>query len=94
MNVRWAESALDDLRAIETSIARHSDQYARVMVGRIFSRCERLENLPRLGPVVPELHDESLRELFEDPDRIIDRVEDEITILAIVHAARRLPRAL
>lgn len=95
MNVRWTESALADLQAVETHIGRHSQQYARSMVERVFARAGHLEAQPRLGPVVPEYEDETLRELFEDPYRIVYRiVEQQIDIVAVVHAARRLPRGL
>ena len=65
------------------------------MVERIFARSERLEAHPRLGPVVPEYDDEKLRELFEDPYRIVYRiVGGRIDVVAVVHASRRLPRGL
>jgi plasmid stabilization system protein ParE len=95
MNVHWTESALADLQAIEVVIARHSQRYARGMVERIYGRSERLATHPRSGPIVPEYQDESLRELFEDPYRIVYRVlEDRVDIVAVVHSARRMPRAL
>ena len=95
MNVDWTEAALADLRAVEAYIGRHSQQYARGMVERIFARSESLSSQPRLGPMVPEYEDETVRELFEDPYRIVYRIADQqIDILAVVHAARRLPRAL
>ncbi len=71
MNVRWTEAALADLQAAEAYIARRSEHYASVMVERIFDRSELLASQPRLGPVVPEYEDETLRELFVDPYRIV-----------------------
>ena len=60
-----------------------------------FSRSERLASLPRLGPIVPEYEEETLRELFEDPYRIVYKIADQqIDIVAVIHAARKLPRAL
>lgn len=93
MRVHWTESALADLRVVETTIARHSPRYAQAMVERIFSRSEGLQTLPRLGPIVPEYEEESIRELFESPFRIIYRIidEEQVDIIAVVHAARRLP---
>jgi plasmid stabilization system protein ParE len=65
------------------------------MVERIFAHSERLEAHPRLGPVVSEYDDETLRELFEDPYRIVYRlVEGRIDVVAVVHASRRMPRGL
>ncbi len=95
MNVRWTEAALADLQAAEAYIARHSEQYARVMVERIFDRSELLTSQPRLGPVIPEYENETLRELFVDPYRIVYRLLDhQVDIVAVVHGARRMPRGL
>lgn len=95
MNVHWTEAALSDLQAIEAHIARHSRQYAQSMVDRIFARSEQLADQPLLGPTVPEYDDETLRELFEDPYRIVYRVlVKQIDVVAVVHAARRLPPGL
>lgn len=95
MNVYWTEAALADLRAVEANIARHSRQYAASLIERIFARSESLSSQPRLGPMVPEDGDETLRERFEDPYRIIYRVTDQqVDVVAVVHAARRLPRGL
>lgn len=95
MKVHWTESALGDLQAIETSIARHSPQYSLVVVERIFTKSESLETYPRLGPVVVELADDLVRELFEDPYRIVYRIgDDQIDILTVIHGARRIPRGL
>jgi plasmid stabilization system protein ParE len=54
MIVNWTEAALADLRAIETYIARHSPQYGRSMIERIFARTGQLADFPQLGAVVPE----------------------------------------
>jgi toxin ParE1/3/4 len=95
MNVHWTEAALADLRAAETYIGRHSERYARSLVERIFARSELLASQPQIGPMVPEYEDETLRELFEDPSRIVDRIADrQIDVVAVVHAARKFPRGL
>ncbi|MFO0887811.1 MAG: type II toxin-antitoxin system RelE/ParE family toxin [Isosphaeraceae bacterium] len=85
MNVCWTEAALADLRAVEAYIARHSEQYAHAMVERILDRTELLTSQPRLGPVVPEYEDETLRELFVEPYRIVYRLlEDQVDIVTVV----------
>jgi toxin ParE1/3/4 len=95
MNVHWTESALADLRAIETYVARHSPQYTQSLVQRLFDRSGQLADQPRLGAMVPEHEEETLRELIEDSYRIIYRIlEQQIDIVAVVHGARRLPRGL
>ncbi len=95
MNVNWTEAALADLRAIDAYISHHSPQYGRSMVDRIFARSGVLADFPRLGAAVPEYADDALRELFEDPYRIVYRVsEDRVDVVAIVHTSRRMPRGL
>jgi len=95
MTVNWTEAALADLQAIETYIARHSAQYGRSMVERIFTQTGQLADFPRLGAEVPEYADESLRELLENPYRIVYRVyDDRVDVVAVVHRARRMPRGL
>jgi plasmid stabilization system protein ParE len=95
MNVHWTEAALADLRAIQAYISRHSSQYATSLIERLFDRSAQLANHPRLGGVVPEYDEESLREILEHPYRIIDRIlEQQVDIVAVIHGARRLPRGL
>ena len=95
MRVHWTLAALADVRAAEAYIARHSKHYAEGMVKRIFDRTELLSQFPHIGPVVPEYEDDSLRELYEDPYRIVYRVmEEQVDIIAVVHSARRMPRGL
>jgi toxin ParE1/3/4 len=95
MIVNWTVAALADLRAIEAYIARHSRQYGRGMVERIFARTGQLIDFPRLGALVPEYEDESLRELIESPYGIVYRVHDDrVDVVAVVHGARRMPRGL
>ncbi|MDB5352650.1 MAG: plasmid stabilization system [Planctomycetota bacterium] len=95
MTVSWTESALADLQVIDAYIARNSPRYARSMIERIVARVEWEATYPGLGPVVREYSDETLREVFEAPYRIIYRIqEDSIGIVAVIHGARRLPSGL
>jgi plasmid stabilization system protein ParE len=50
---------------------------------------ERLQDHPRSGRVVPELGDESIRELVHGNYRIVYRLEDAVVEIATVfHGAR------
>ena len=92
MIVHWTEAALVHLREIENYIGSSSPQAARALVERIFDRTETLHSLPHLGPIVPEYDDDSLRELFERPYRIVYRIlANRIDVLAVHHGARLLP---
>ena len=93
MNLRWSRKALDDLKAVKAYIAKQSKRYAANFVRRIVNRSVQLAQHPGLGWVVPEYGDVSLREIVEHPNRIIYReVPGQIEIVAVVHAARQLPR--
>jgi addiction module RelE/StbE family toxin len=84
-----------DLTKIRSYIARDSDTYAAAFVERIIVAIERLADFPRMGRRVPEIDDESIRELIVDRYRVIYRVRTEaIDIAAVVHGARDLLRAI
>jgi toxin ParE1/3/4 len=93
VTVDWAERALAQLQAAHDYIARSSPGYARLLVDRIVTRADGLARLPEIGAVVPEYEDEGIREVFEHPYRILYRVEDDrVQVVAVIHAARQLPR--
>lgn len=93
MIVAWSEQAAAQLQAIRDYLARSSPGYAQALAERIVQRTETLADLPLLGAEVMEHGDESLRELFEHPYRILYRVSTEqVQIVAVIHSARRLPR--
>jgi toxin ParE1/3/4 len=93
MTVGWTLNASRELRAIHDYIAQNSPRYAQGMVDRITRQTMQLAQFPRLGAVVQEYDDESIRELFEHPYRIIYRVgTNQVIILSVVHGSRSLPR--
>ena len=93
MRVHWTQTAVGHLRAIRDYIARNAPGYAVAVVDRIVRRTDQLAGLPHNGAEVPEYGDETIRELLEHPYRILYRVTaEQIEILAVIHAARRLPR--
>lgn len=92
MKVVWTRNATRELRGIHDTIAQNSREYAQGMVDRNTRRTRALARFPRWGPQVPEYEDESIRELFEHPYRIIDRIhQGRIQVLSVVHGARPLP---
>jgi plasmid stabilization system protein ParE len=65
------------------------------MVQRIIDRTESLPQHPLIGALVPEYDAERLRELLESTYRIIYRIlPAQIDIIAVIHAARLMPRDL
>jgi toxin ParE1/3/4 len=92
VKIRWTKTAKLHLRAIHDYIAQDSAFYAKGMIDRITRRVDILNTMPEFGAVVPEYDQETIRELFEHPYRIIYKVfRKQIDILAVVHSARLLP---
>jgi len=71
MKVRWTDKALDNLQNIHDYIARDSRFYALRMVDRLTSRSKQIAFMPFSGRKVPEYQTENIRELIEEPYRII-----------------------
>ena len=60
-----------------------------------FDRRALAPQVPQPGRVVPEVGDESVRELFVKSYRLIYEIRREhVVILALIHGARRLPTDL
>jgi plasmid stabilization system protein ParE len=94
VTVVWTRTAQRDLLNAHDHVAPHSPHYARRLVDRITRKTEQLERHPLLGAEVLEYADATVRELFEHPYRIIDRVRDDrVEVVAVVHGARQLPPA-
>jgi plasmid stabilization system protein ParE len=69
--------------------------YARRVVDRITARTKQIADFPRAGRQVPEYEDENVREVIEGRYRIIYRIlSDRVDVVAVIHAARELPRRL
>ena len=87
----WSPQAIADIQALAEYIARDSTVYAESTVDRILQAPERLIQFPKLGRVVPEKNDDSIRELFVFQYRIIYEVHvSEIHILTVVHGKRMI----
>ena len=65
------------------------------MVDRLTRRSQEVASFPYSGRTVPEYEMEQLREVIEGPYRIIYYIEaDHLDVLAVVHGARDLRRAM
>ena len=69
--VNWTDSAKADLNKIHDYIADDSTFYAKKMVNEIVKEAEVLSKFPTMGRMVPEIMDDSIRELILSPYRII-----------------------
>ena len=92
MTVEWTETAASHVVAVRDYLLSVSSPYAQAVADRIVRKTELLEAQPYLGAEVPEYRDDSLRELFEHPYRILYRLDDDrVQIVAVIHSSRRLP---
>ncbi len=92
--INWTLQAIEDLDAIAEFISHNSPRYASEMVAKSFEAIELLKQHPRLGRIVPEYQEKSIRELIlKKRVRIIYRIlsEDRIDILTVHAASRPLP---
>jgi toxin ParE1/3/4 len=87
--VVWAPQAIQDVEAIRAYVARDSAYYADLVVERLVAAVERLRDHPRSGRVVPELGEESIREVVHGNYRIVYRLRhDAVEIATVFHGAR------
>jgi len=87
--VIWSDPAKADLRSIHDFIAHDSTHYAKKVSQDIAAKPDVLDELPRMGKVVPELGNEAIRELSLYSYRIIYEImEPDIVVLAIIHKRR------
>ncbi len=92
-SVLWTLGARDDLRDIIEFIARDSPTYAASTAERVLEAVDRLRKYPKMGRVVPEYVDESIRELIVGNHRIVYRIRRQrVGIVAVVHGSRNLLR--
>jgi toxin ParE1/3/4 len=92
VKVTWAPSAVADINNIAEYIAKDSLQSAYAQVELFFETVIVLEKHPMYGKKVPELNDESFREILIGRYRIIYEVlsQTEIGIVTVHHQARLL----
>ena len=94
-SIIWTVGARNDLQQIIEYIRQDSTAFATAMAERIVSGVERLRRHPKLGRIVPEYEDETIRELIIGNYRVIYRVRRQrVGILAIIHGSRDLLRRL
>jgi plasmid stabilization system protein ParE len=61
------------------------------MMQRIVGRSRQISTFPMAGRLVPEFQVRQIREVFENPYRIIYRIRaDRIDVIAVVHMSRHL----
>jgi plasmid stabilization system protein ParE len=79
----WTLQAVEDVEAIRDYVARDSVHSAQLLASRLILSVERLAQFPDSGRIVPEVGDETIREVVLGNYRIVYRL-----------AARVVPRFL
>lgn len=90
--VVWTTRAHADLAAIDAYHAQSAPGYAEVLVRKLIQAAERLEVFPLSGQAVPEIGDESLREVIHRNYRIVYihlPEEDKVQVLTVFHSSRQ-----
>ncbi|MGH8550007.1 MAG: type II toxin-antitoxin system RelE/ParE family toxin [Methylococcales bacterium] len=87
----WTPSARADLKAIHEYITKDAPLNAKAVVREIVRKTESLAEFPYLGKTIPEVNDDSLREISAYAWRILYHLhQNQIFILAVVHKRRQL----
>ena len=95
MKVHWTDNAIRHLANIYEYIALNSSTYARRMVDKTTCRSIQISDHPWSGRIVPEYEADDIRELIENPYRIIYRIKpDQVDVLAVIHGAQLLPEEI
>ena len=91
LEVIWSPEAVEDLESVAQYIARDSAFYAGAVVEKTIVTARTLPQFPRLGRIVPEIGEESLRERLVYSYRLIYRIgERSILVVAVIHGKRLL----
>jgi len=89
--VKWSAHALSQLRHIHDYIAQDSPFYAKRVAEALVAKTLSLDELPRTGHIVPELDDDSVREVSLYSYRILYEIRpSHIDVLAVIHKRRLL----
>jgi len=87
--IAWSIPARQDLHLIHQYIAHDSKRYATRVVQDITEKVDILLETPRLGRVVPEIGEDTVREIGMYSYRIIyELVNDTLYIHGIIHKRR------
>ncbi len=90
--MKWRPQARKDLEAIEAYFEEIAPDYAAFFMEQVLEKAHQLERFPRLGRIVPEIGDASIRELIYRSYRIMYFVDPEgenVGVLTVLHSSRQ-----
>ena len=92
MELRIAQSALEDLQAIKEFYVGEGDpQVGNDLVAKILESTDMLLDHPDAGRIVPEFELDYIRELIHPPFRVVYlRQEQELVLIRVWHSERQL----
>ena len=91
MRIEWSDSARGDLEDLVRYISRDSVFYAQRFGEKVVLATRRLRDFPESGRMIPEVDDQTLREIIVQGYRVMYRLEaDRVLILAVMHGSRDL----
>lgn len=92
MRVHWTDRAKTRLRLIHDHIAKDAPLVASQVVERLLRRSIQIGDLPYSGRAVPEYQRDDIREVLEQPYRIIYRIlPNRVDIITVMHYRQLLP---
>jgi toxin ParE1/3/4 len=62
VKIIWTDPAIKDLNEIYSYIAIDSVHYAEITIEKFFDRIDALSEFPKIGRVVPEFENQTIRE--------------------------------
>lgn len=83
--------AIEDLESVVSYISQDNPGAARNFGRKLLKEVSLLKVAPKMGMIVPEFNDESIRQLIKKPFRIIYRIEESgkrISISRFWHSSR------
>lgn len=86
----WSPSALEDIKRFHQYISTDSINQANLFIDKIITATERLTLFPNSGRKIPEISQESAREIIIESYRLMYRIKNnhELWITGITHGAR------
>ena len=90
--VKWTAHAKAQLRHIHDYIFEDSPFYAKRVSEKLVQKTTALDEMPRKGRMVPELNEDTVRELGLYSYRIFYEIKPDnlIEVLAVIHKRRHL----
>lgn len=96
MEIKWTESAINDIENIIDYIKKDSELYAERFGDSIMKAIEKLTIFPKMGRCVKEAKDENIRGIIFQNYRIIYLINnskyDQIIIVTILYCGRDMTK--